>query len=277
MRLGTELPLNWHPGISVIIWTWKKSSSITHVAVIKSLTPRSVSTGCLLHLSLIWLLALIWGSATLTGIQSSFCTRSVAAAASSESTSALCEEPGEETLSNKVSLWTNTSFTHPLRFFSPEVFHPLPLSQSLSALSDKVQRLKSAARNCTCLCKWLSSLSLPRFWGLNTLKVKSHFPSLAAELVPPLGDTASVSDVNSSSSDRKILQLCDLLSWWVIRLWRNLLSTWVNYCLTSLLNIYLNVSLCSKAMKNVTCWDVITLLCEIVQTATCCCQTRADM
>lgn len=111
----------------------KKSSSITHVAVIKSLTPRSVSTGCLLHLSLIWLLALIWGSATLTGIQSSFCTRSVGAAASSESTSALCEEPGEETLSNKVGLWTNTSFTHSLCLFLPRCFIP-SLSPSLSRL-----------------------------------------------------------------------------------------------------------------------------------------------
>lgn len=59
----------------------KKRVSITHVAVIKSLNPRSVSTGFLLHLSLIWLLALIWGNRSLTGIQSSLCTRSVGATA----------------------------------------------------------------------------------------------------------------------------------------------------------------------------------------------------
>lgn len=59
----------------------KQNSFITHVAVIKSLNPRFVSTGCLLHLSLIWLLALIWGNRSLTGIQSSLCTRSVSSAA----------------------------------------------------------------------------------------------------------------------------------------------------------------------------------------------------
>lgn len=72
----------------------------------------------------------------------------------------------------------------PCLFFSWGVSSPpcllrslLPfLLPTLSALSDKVQRLKSAARNSTCLCKWLSSLSLPRFQRLNTLKVKSHFP-----------------------------------------------------------------------------------------------------
>lgn len=89
----------------------KRRILITHVAVIKSLTSRSVSSGCLLHLSLIWLLALIWGSRSLTGIQNSFCTRSAWTAASSKSTYALYGEPGEETLSNKVNPGTNTSFT----------------------------------------------------------------------------------------------------------------------------------------------------------------------
>lgn len=148
------------------------------MAVIKSLTPCSVSTGFQLHLSLFWLLVLIWGSRSLPGIQSSLCTRSVCAAASSDSTSALCEEPGEETLSNKVRLWTNTSFTRVLCLFLLRCFLPsLPPSfLSLSAQSDKVQQLETAASNSTCLCKWLSPLSLPHFQRLNTLKIKSHFP-----------------------------------------------------------------------------------------------------
>lgn len=68
-----------------------KGEKLLHV--IKSLTLCSLSTGCLLHLSLIWLLVPIWGNRTLIGIQSSSCTRS---AGTAESTSSLCEEPGRK-------------------------------------------------------------------------------------------------------------------------------------------------------------------------------------
>lgn len=115
----------------------KKDVSITHVAVIKRLSPRSASTGSLLHLSLIWLLALIWGNASLTGIQSSLCMRSLSTAAAAakpgQSTSALCEEPGEETLSDKVSVRTNASFSHRLGLAPPLSRPRIPPSLSLSA------------------------------------------------------------------------------------------------------------------------------------------------
>lgn len=127
------------------------------MAVIKSLTPRSVSTGCLLHLSLIWLLALIWASRSLTGIQSSSCTRSVGAAASSDSTSALCARNLGRKRSPTKSACEQTPLlpAHSAFFSLSSLLLPRCLIPSLppSALSDKVQRLKSAARNSTCLCK----------------------------------------------------------------------------------------------------------------------------
>lgn len=75
-RTGLKLvPRDQHNHLNVK----KECVSITHMAVIKSLSPCSVSTGCLLHLSLIWLRALIWANRSLTGIQSSLCTRAAAA------------------------------------------------------------------------------------------------------------------------------------------------------------------------------------------------------
>lgn len=67
----------------VVSSTWKaRQIFLRRVAVIKSLTPRPASRGRLLHLFLIWLPALLRASRGLTGIQISFCTRSVSAAAS---------------------------------------------------------------------------------------------------------------------------------------------------------------------------------------------------
>lgn len=149
------------------------------MAVIKSLNPRFVSTGCLLHLSLIWLLALIWGNRSLTGIQSSLCTRSVSAAAAASQRLPCLRNLGRKRSPTKSAceqtplLAVRSAFPL-LRRFIPCL--PLSLSLSLFSQRDKVQRLKSAVRNSTCLCKWLSSLSLPCFQRLSTLKVKSHFP-----------------------------------------------------------------------------------------------------
>lgn len=170
--------------------TKEKRACVTHVAVIKRLTLRCVSTGCLLHLSLIWLL----GSRSLTGIQSSPST----VLRRRHSLQRLDGTRGGKPLQQSGPV--NKHLFYPLAL----AFSPLPSrgpsSPSLppSARSDKVHRLKSAARNSTCLCKWLSSLSLPRFQGLNTLKVKSHFPGLAAQrarssvnLHQPLTITAS--------------------------------------------------------------------------------------
>lgn len=165
----------------------KKDVSITHVAVIKRLSPRSASTGCLLHLSLIWLLALIWGNASLTGIQSSLRTRSLSTAAAAtatepgQSTSALCEEPGEETLSNKVSVRTNASFSRRLGLAASLPRPRIPPSLSLSVIKCD----DFAPQRATSLVfanDFHPSVPPPCFQRLSTLEVKISFPRLAAQL-----------------------------------------------------------------------------------------------
>lgn len=124
----------------------KERVSITHMAVIKSLSPCSVSTGCLLHLSLIWLRALIWGNRSLTGIQSSLCTRSVAVVETQRL-------PCARNLGRKRSPTKWACEQTPLLAARSAFLSRGVSSVSLSSQCDKVQRLKSAARNFTCLCK----------------------------------------------------------------------------------------------------------------------------
>lgn len=152
------------------------------MAVIKRLSPRSASTGCLLHLSLIWLLALIWGNASLTGIQSSLRTRSLSTATEpGQSTSALCEEPGEETLSNKVSVRTNASFSRRLGLAASLPRPRIPPSLSLSVIKCD----DFAPQRATSLVfanDFHPSVPPPCFQRLSTLEVKISFPRLAAQL-----------------------------------------------------------------------------------------------